>query len=74
MESQPTQDVNPEKARNEAMKTLDGIIAELAPTGALDSEIPVIQQLQGALMAGKITPEEALQRAENLRAGRNDYH
>ncbi len=42
--------------------------------GAVDSEINQLEDIITGIMSKKLTPEEALTKANNIIAGRQDYH
>jgi len=61
-----------EKSR--ASARIEGARAQIAPTGAVDSEHDALNKLQADLRSGEITPEQAESEVDALLAGRDDYH
>jgi hypothetical protein len=59
---------------SEAMMKVQGIMAEVSVMGANDSEFEGFRQILTELQAGKITPNEAVNQAINIRDGKMDYH
>ncbi len=56
------------------MVTLAAIEAEIMATGAVDVEPRLIDQIRQELLSGKITSEEAIEKARRVQANRQDYH
>ncbi len=59
---------------SEAMATIHGIMAEISPTGAVDSERSDLLILLKMLENGRILPREAVEKARALQESRNLDH
>lgn len=59
---------------NEALSSIATIEAEIAVMGANDCEFSVLKNIRKQLGSGKISPGEAICRAEGLRDSKQDYH
>lgn len=64
----------PVDARSGVIAEIQGIMAEIAPTGAVDSEMVALQQLLEGVGNGSLEPQEALREARALQQSRSDYH
>ncbi len=69
MESGPTP-LSP----NDALLILADIEQRAWSSGAIDVEPSLFNSIRTELQRGTITPQEALERAHRIEAGRNDYH
>lgn len=72
MENEPTKNEQPNM--NEAMKRIHGLMAEVSPMGANDSEFADFEIVLRKLQAGEITPSEAIAQAEAIKGSKMDYH
>ncbi len=59
---------------NEAAATIHGIMAEISPTGAVDSERSDLGLLLKALQNGTISPQDAVRKARKMQESRNLDH
>ena len=53
---------------------IEGIRAEIMATGAVDVEQEALNEIILELKGGKITEEEAIQKARTVQQNRQDYH
>lgn len=59
---------------NEAMAYIQMIRAKLSAMGANDYEMDALRQIEEDLKAGKITPQEAKEKAHHILSNKQDYH
>jgi hypothetical protein len=69
MESMPSPD-----EMNHAMQELDFIQGRILQTGAVDTEIDMLDEIREKLMKMKLLPEDAVRKARQIESGRQDYH
>lgn len=58
----------------EALARIEAVRAQVWATGAVDTEPATLNMLHDEVLAGTLSPEEAVQRAEQILASRQDYH
>ena len=58
----------------EAVASIGLIIQECSVMGANDYELPELMRLQAAVKNQEIDPDQAISRAEAIRAAKQDYH
>lgn len=61
----------PKRTLSAALAEIDGIMGQMRQWGNIDSEQNDIENIKRRLMAGDITPKEAVIEARALEAGRN---
>jgi hypothetical protein len=59
---------------NEALKALEGMLASVMVTGAVDSEPRDFTAIRERMLSGDISPQVALKHAQELIDGRQSYH
>ncbi|MFM2381613.1 MAG: hypothetical protein RLZZ76_380 [Candidatus Parcubacteria bacterium] len=59
---------------NDALKTLEGMLASVMVTGAIDSEPRDFEAIKSKMLSGDISPGIALKQAQELIDSRQSYH
>jgi hypothetical protein len=59
---------------NDALRELAGLESQLYATGAVDVESAHLASIRRDLLAGKLTPSNAIQSARRILEQRGDYH
>jgi hypothetical protein len=59
---------------NDALKTLEGMLASVMVTGAVDSEPRDFELIKQRMLSGEISPDDALRQAQELIDERQSYH
>ena len=72
MEFQKGEQMN--MSMSDALKTLEGMLASVMVTGAVDSEPRDFAFIKDRMVSGDISPQDALKQAQELIDGRQDYH
>ena len=60
--------------QKEARERVSMVLQDVAAMGANDSEFFEISQILKNLEEGNITPEQAVQEAEQIKSSKQDYH
>jgi len=63
-----------EMTHNEARQHIEAVRAQIASIGANDSEFDVLDGIIEALEDQRITPQEAVDRANGVRDSKQSYH
>ena len=74
MHEKPQNREVPQMSPNEATQIINGILSEIMPTGATDSEMSGLRKLIGEVTGGKISPEDGVRQARELQRDRMSYH
>lgn len=68
------ENANNQLSQAEAMGALEAILGRMKQTGAVDEEPDMIEAIRVQLNDGRLTPTEAVARAEAIESARQNYH